>query len=370
MTEQASCPNGHEAPKGALFCPQCAAPLPASVTTMEGDPLSPVPPTTDGMNAPIRDGEPAMQNASDQLAGTSASAASIPTGEQSAPHGKSRRKRLLAAAVAVVLLAGAAGCAWWFLVRETDEDRYLAALVSGGFDNQFATPEVALATGEAFCASLAGGADTEGFDYEKVAVTELCPQFADAFKVLPTPEQLAAQYADLLREKGLGGKFGSDAAAVTHAQAICRGLDEGAAQQGPEVDAIAVSVYCPQYESGFKTLFPIKVLATFTLYESDPSVYYPSIEGQESDCTGTGGYADISEQREVRIVNSSGDLLTTANLGRGKGTPPYMCEFPFKFTVMDGEKGGYMIEVGDRGSIHFSAAQLKMPKAVQITLGE
>ncbi|MBA8804779.1 hypothetical protein FB382_003070 [Nocardioides ginsengisegetis] len=272
--------------------------------------------------------------------------------------------------VVIVMLAGASGAAWWFTIRETDEDRYLAALETGGFQEHYATPDVALAAGHAFCTSLAGGADLEGFDYQHVAVAELCPQFDKSFHVIPTPEQQQEKYTRLLRSKGLGGKFSSDASAVTHAKAICQGLDDGAAQQGPEVDAVGVSVYCKQYASGFKTLYPIRVAGTFTLFDSDPSSYFPSIDGTAGFCSGTGGYSDVSSGSEIRVTNSSGDVLTTANLGAGHGSPPFMCKFPFKFTVMDGEPGGYMIELGDRGSIHYSAADLKIPESVQITLGD
>jgi hypothetical protein len=71
----------------------------------------------------------------------------------------------------------------------------------------------------------------------------------------------------------------------------------------------------------------------------------------------------------VVAKNSAGDVLTTTTLGRGRGSTPYHCEFGFSFTVMDGEKGGYVVTVSHRGDLHFTAAKLKLPDAVGLTLG-
>jgi Protein of unknown function (DUF732) len=272
-------------------------------------------------------------------------------------------------ASAVVVLAAAVGSAWWFKYRETDDDRYLAALSGGGFQDQYATPDVALAAGHAFCAKLSAGASPKGFDYQQVAVKELCPQFKASFTVVATPEQQAADFTMRLRDQGLGGKFSSDAAAVSHAESVCQGLDDGAAQQGPEEDAVAVSVYCPKYETGFKTLEPITVNGTFTVSDDDPSTWFPSISGTDKNCSGDGGYSDISAGTEVVVKNSAGDILATSTLGQGHGIVPYLCKFRFKFSVMDGETGGYMITVSHRGDLHYTAAQLKLPGSVAISLG-
>jgi hypothetical protein len=279
------------------------------------------------------------------------------------------RKRPLVLVLVIVLLCGGGGAAWWFFGRETNEDRYVAALERGDFTANYATPEVAIASGWAFCEDVAEGEKTQGYDYEVVAVQELCPEFSDAVETIPTPEQQAEQLTTELREKGLGGKFASDAAAVAYAESLCQRLDEGAPQQGTEQDATAVGVYCQEYAAGFKTLYPIDVKASFTLSEDDPSVYFPSIEGGFRNCSGSGGYSDISEGTEVLVKNSAGDVLTTTSLGRGSGLPPFECTFKFKFTVMDGEAGGYFIEVSDRGQVHYSPAQLKLPGAVELTMG-
>jgi hypothetical protein len=268
-----------------------------------------------------------------------------------------------------VLLAIAGSAGWWFFLRETDEDRYLAELRTTGLISALGNEDSALAQGKAFCAGLHSGQENVGFKSQRVAVKHLCPEFLDGFDVIPTPEEHAASLTKQLRAKNLGGKFPSDAAAVAHAQTVCAALDEGGAQQGPEEDAIAVSVYCSKYSAGFKTLHPIKVSGTFTLIDTSGSYYFQSIEGSSGSCYGASGYSDIGPGTEVVVKNDEGTTLTTTDLGVGRGFPPVRCEFKFKFTVMDGESG-YTVSVGRRGDLHYTAAQLKLPGSVAATLGD
>lgn len=355
------CANGHYVSAQFDACPACGAVL--------GQPAE----------APEPAGAAETHDATRPLPGLQGAAGVLSSSDdpgvsgdrpQRARHGAKRPRRrapvFVAAGLAALLVMTTA---WWFLLRETDEDRYLAALQAGGFTAQYATPDVAVASGHAFCDSLAVGQTTEGYDYQKVAVDQLCPEFSTALKVIPTPEQQAVMLTTQLRDKGLGGKFPSDAAAVAHAESVCRALDEGAEQQGPEEDAVAVGIYCDKYSVGFKTLFPITVKGKFTLYDSDYSYFFKSIGGSASDCYGMSGYNDIGEGTEVLIKNEAGTVLTSTVLGRGKGVPPVLCKFTFEFTVMDGEKGGYYIEVSDRGKRHYTAAELKLPDAVSLYLG-
>jgi hypothetical protein len=284
------------------------------------------------------------------------------------PGRRARRLwRTLAVVVAFVVVA--AGAAWWFVLRETNEDRYLAELESTGLIKGLGNDDSALAQGNAFCAGLHSGKENAGYKSQRIAVKHLCPEFLDGFTVVPTPEEQAASLTEQLRAKGLGGTFPSDAAAVAHAKTVCSGLDEGQPQQGPEEDAIAVSVYCDKYAAGFKTLHPIEVAGSFTLIDTSGSYYFQSIEGGPSGCYGASGYSDIGPGTEVVVKNDEGTTLTTANLGTGKGSPPVRCAFDFKFTVMDGESG-YTISVGRRGDLHYTAAQLKLPDSVALTLGD
>jgi hypothetical protein len=340
-----ACPNGHELANATKFCPECGASL--STAMPQGDP---------------------------QQSAVADPADSIELGSASEPTPPKRRKsrRPLLIAVAILLVLGVAGAvgAWAFVYRETAEDRYLASLESAAVMDQYGSSEVALAQGQAFCTGLRAGDQARGYQREAIAVDHLCPEFSDGFEVVPTPEELAIQLTAKLREEGLGGEFASDAAAVAHARNVCTSLKQGGPQQGPEVDAVAVEIYCPAYASGFKTLRPINVKGSFTLRDTSSSIYYQSIVGSNGDCEGDSGYGDITPGTEVVVKDNSGTVLTTTQLGSGRGFPPVMCKFRFSFTVMDGAEGGYVISVADRGDLHYSAAQLKVPGSVAITLGD
>lgn len=343
------CLQGHPMPEEARYCPTCGMAVDdLTVRSSEGPPL-----TTDTDVVPMV--EP------DSL--------SEPEGAP-APRPKRHRRWWVAGFVCVALLLGATGAAWYFAFRTTDEDRYLSDLSKAHLLADFGTADAAVAKGEAFCSKLKAGAPTSGYKSQQIAVARFCPQFSTGFSVVPTPQEKQLSLTTTLRDRGLGGRFASDAAAVAYAENICRSLDDAGAQQGPEEAAVAVSIYCIKYEAGFKTLHPIKVDGTFTLNDSDPSIYYPSITGSASSCEGAGGYSDISDGTEVVVKDSTGAVLTTTQLGRGTGSPPVDCEFKFSFTVMDGSAGAYSVTVSRRGELHYTAAELKIPNLVALTLGE
>ena len=230
--------------------------------------------------------------------------------------------------------------------------------------------DAAAAKGRGFCSKLEAGGDATGYGDQKIAADFYCPTFVAGFVVIPTPEEQEAELIAGLKSAGEAGYFSSDAAAVAHAMTVCKQLDNGGPQQGVSVDAVAVTVYCPDYESGFKTLEPIHVKGTFELLEYDPSAYYPSISDDASGCYGDGGYSDIGPGTQVEVTDNAGTVLTTTVLGRGEGISGITCEFPFEFTVMDGAEGGYVVSVSDRGDLHYSATELGVPGSVAITLGE
>lgn len=369
------CANGHLVPVDAAFCPRCGAPksLSDNLTTAasassDAGPSASVLEQTVVLSSPADGQDARMESAG---AGPDAHAAptdNVTADEYVQPKRRGRRLSMSLGLVGLLLvIAGSAG--WWFVLRETNEDRYLVELRTTGLIKGLGNDDSALAQGKAFCAGLNSGEENVGFKRQRVAVKHLCPEFLDGFLVIPTPEEQAANLTKQLRANGLGGKFPSDAAAVAHAETVCAGLDEGGAQQGPEEDAIAVSVYCDKYAAGFKTLRPIKVAGTFTLVDTSGSYYFQSIEGGTSSCYGASGYSDIGPGTEVVVKNDEGTTLTTTNLGTGSGRPPVTCEFKFKFTVMDGESG-YTVSVGRRGDLHFTAAQLKVPDSVAMTLGD
>lgn len=205
----------------------------------------------------------------------------------------------------------------------------------------------------------------EGYAYQLVGVQVFCPGFAAGFTVIPTPEEQQKSLTTKLRDEALGGTFASDAAAVAHAKAVCTKLDDGGAQQGPEVDAISVSVYCPEYVAGFTTLKPIKVNGTLEV--TDTSYYGDGLIASGGRCTGNDGYSDIYAGQDVLVTNGDGKQLTRTELGAGSGDA-YSCTFPFSFTVMEGEKD-YVVQVSHRGELHYTQALLKTPGEVAISLG-
>ena len=201
-----------------------------------------------------------------------------------------------------------------------------------------------------------------------LAIALLLSATAAFWFAIGAPQYQQQQLTTALRDQGLASQFSSDAAAVAHAQSVCRNLDNGGAQHGPKEDVIAVSIYS-KYESGFTTLSPIEVEGSFTLNDSDPLTYSPSITADSNSCQGAGGYSDISPGTEVLVENGSGTVLTTTNLGVGTGSPPTECEFTFSFTVMDGSESGYSVTISHRGELHYTAAQLKIPNEVASTMG-
>lgn len=342
------CLQGHPMPEGARYCPLCG---------MAVDDLD----TRSAAEAPLADD-------TNLLPMPEPVSPPEPEGAPS-PRPKRRRRWWVAGFLCVALLLGATVAVWFFAFRTTDEDRYLSDLSKAHLLADFGTADAAVAKGEAFCSKLSAGAPTSGYKSQQIAVAHFCPQFLTGFSVVPTPQEQQQALTTTLRERGLGGRFVSDAAAVAYAENICRSLDSGGVQQGPGEDAVAVSIYCNKYESGFKTLLPIKVDGTFTLRDLTPSIYVTSITGSNSSCEGAGGYSDISSGTEVVVKNSSGKVLTTTQLGVGTGYPPVECEFKFSFTVMDGSDGGYSVTVSHRGELHYTAAQLKIPNEVAVSMG-
>jgi hypothetical protein len=347
--EEQTCTQAHVMPPGSLFCPQCGEPA---------------------RQAPARESAATFSPEAESVVHSfpATPADQLRTAGTDVPRRKGRR--LLGVVLALTLVGGVAAAGWFFLLRTTDEDRYVTELKTSGLLAGFATTEVAIAQGHAFCTKLETATLTQGYRRQRIAVKNLCPEFLAGFVVLPTPMEQQGELTRKLRLDGLGGKFSSDAAAVAHATSFCQKLDDGGVQQGVQEDAIAVSVYCKKYTAGFKTLHPILVKGSIELLDYDPSTYYPSISGGASSCEGDGGYADITTGTEVVVQNAQGTVLTTTQLGRGTGLPPITCEFKFAFTVMDGEVGKYSITVADRGELHYTAAQLKVPRTVELTIGE
>lgn len=108
---------------------------------------------------------------------------------------------------------------------------------------------------------------------------------------------------------------------------------------------------------------------TFTLTQDSP----PPMSDNETYCEGTGGYTDIQAGLDVVVRDQGGDIIGTGAL---EYEPPAenqslrVCVFTF--TVEDVPAASfYEIEVGDRGSLSYSAAELDvLDWSVAFTLGD
>lgn len=179
----------------------------------------------------------------------------------------------------------------------------------------------------------------------------------------PKPDDI---YLEKLRASKLGGFYSSDAAAIAKGKAVCAELQAGGQNQGVKAEAIAVSVYCPDFFSGFRILKPIKVTGSMVLSDYSPFHYFSSITNIGSWCWGSNGYSDIDEGTQVIITNQDGKRLAETSLERGAGSE-YYCSFSFHFTVMEGEKE-YLVAVGRRGQTSYTESELKIPGRVSLIL--
>ena len=179
-------------------------------------------------------------------------------------------------------------------------------------------------------------------------------------------ESVDDKYLAALRQSSLSGEFNSDANAVAHGKQVCRQLEDGAPQQGMPVDQVAVDYYCPQFTEGFHVLETATVTGSFTLRDDSPNMYAPAITVSGSSCSGSGGYSDIDEGRQVTVKNGKGDILTTTVLESGEGGR-FLCTFKFWFDITEGEDR-YVVTVSRRGDMSYSFAELK-DNGVSLVLG-
>jgi Protein of unknown function (DUF732) len=179
-------------------------------------------------------------------------------------------------------------------------------------------------------------------------------------------ESVDDTYLAALRRSGLSGEFNSDANAVAHGKQVCRQLEDGAPQQGMPVDQVAVDYYCPQFTEGFHVLETATVTGSFALRDDSPNMYAPAITVSGSSCSGSGGYSDIDEGRQVTVKNGKGDILTTTVLESGEGGR-FLCTFKFWFDITEGEDR-YVVTVSRRGDMSYSFAELK-DNGVSLVLG-
>jgi hypothetical protein len=277
-------------------------------------------------------------------------------GEPAPATSKPRKGRWLIAAVAAVTVLGGSTAAYLATRGPSKSARYLDALTAVGVRSQFTTDRQALANATRVCADLDAGKPAVGYARDRVGVQNYCSDYLDGYKVIPTPEEQQTAYLDLLRSKGLAGKFSSDANALANARRVCDSLKNGGKQQGLAEDQIGVQVYCEEFLSGFHVLEHRTVTGSFTLIDSDPSYYFPAISSAGGTCWGSGGYSDISSGTEVYVKNAAGNVLAHTALGTGTGSG-YLCRFTFSVDLTEGEDS-YLFEVSHRGTLTYTFAEL------------
>ncbi|MEA2576491.1 MAG: hypothetical protein QOD78_79 [Chloroflexota bacterium] len=102
------------------------------------------------------------------------------------------------------------------------------------------------------------------------------------------------------------------------------------------------------------------IAGTFTLTDSGDT-FFPS-------CSGNGGYSDIRPGANVVLRDGDGKLLSTGALGAGVGSGS-QCVLDFSLPEVP-EVSFYTIEVGKRGNLSYSLADMKsMGWAIDLTLG-
>lgn len=369
------CPNGHTVAASAAFCGDCGAriqildvPPPATAGSAEaaGPEIAYAAGTYQPVAEPVPGSEPHNAVTDSALLTPALMPSASPNGAATAagaPRGRRRWPVLVALACAIVLVGGAVTA--WLLRPQTDA-HYLSALKAAHLAGAYPSDKAAVAHGKAFCRQLSGGHDAQGYKSEKIAVQYYCRSFLAGFKVVPTPAEQQSQYLRALRDGSFGGTYPSDAAAVAHAKSVCENLKSGGKQQGMPVDLIGVQTYCPEFTGGFHVLQTIDVDGTFTLHDSSPNSYFPSISANGRSCEGSDGYSDISDGTEVIVKNGAGATLAHASLGNGTGDAT-SCEFTFKVKLTEGEDD-YVVTVGHRGELHLTFEQLQT-SGIGATLG-
>jgi hypothetical protein len=300
--------------------------------------------------------------------GSYAAAGAVPMTEITSTTGGHGRRRFLVAGIIILVVVALAGTSLVVLTRDHTERDYLAALEEAGFDDRFAADRAAVARASEVCAKYDAGAPVEGYKSDKIAVEYYCDDYLEAFTVVPTPEERAAAYTAELEEKNLAGQFADDDDAVLAAERFCKRLDNGAKNQGLLVDRVAVEHYCDDYASDFKVLEQRTITGSFVIFDSDPSLYFPSIDSFGSSCEGSGGYSDLGSSTAVVVTNADGKTLARTQLGLGSGGY-FTCRFEFSVELTEGESS-YIVAVGDRGEFTYTWSEIKAEDAVMLSIGD
>lgn len=105
------------------------------------------------------------------------------------------------------------------------------------------------------------------------------------------------------------------------------------------------------------------ISGTFVLTDSE-------VAWTSTSCSGTGGYSDIREGANVVVKDGTGTIIGTAALVSDPvRSSASRCAYTFTVPVKDAEF--YAVEVGRRGALTYSKAEIEAQGwAVGFTLGE
>ncbi|GAB2759323.1 hypothetical protein GCM10027020_09660 [Nocardioides salsibiostraticola] len=126
------------------------------------------------------------------------------------------------------------------------------------------------------------------------------------------------------------------------------GWNDEATKGGPEFDAKSAVTGTPAGEP----VSLITVAGTISLLDADGV----GESGASNKCFGDGGFSDLTKGTQVRVLDSSGELLSFDELGQGFMTDETLripCVFNFFIPRVPGGEDTYTLEIGSR-SILFS----------------
>jgi hypothetical protein len=96
-----------------------------------------------------------------------------------------------------------------------------------------------------------------------------------------------------------------------------------------------------------------------------------SLRRSGDDCEGKGGYDDLQEGTQVRILSEDGDLVATTAFDLGEiVTDPFGCRWNFEVEVPN-DLDFYSVEASHRGGISYSRSELEDENwIVHLSIGE
>jgi hypothetical protein len=117
----------------------------------------------------------------------------------------------------------------------------------------------------------------------------------------------------------------------------------------------------------------ISLTGDFTLTQSDP-VEREYVNDRLVSCQGTNGYDDVGTGTAVVVRDADGTIVGTGRLvteDAPRTSPtPHNCEWTFEVADLP-DSTFYSVEVGDRGELTYSQAELEaMDWVVSATLGD